>query len=72
MVRTVAGTLITCDPAAKELILYWNQKERFVLNSVLGETRVLVKTEAVESIRARFREMNDELNYDAPIGIQGE
>jgi hypothetical protein len=66
MVQSTAGTLITCDPAAKELIMHWNKTERFVLKSI-DERRVLVKTESVELIHQRFRELNDELNYDAPM-----
>ncbi len=45
------GTLITCDPAARELILYWSQTERFVLKSDLGPTKLLVKADSVELIQ---------------------
>ena len=33
----------------------------------VDDTHVLVKTDSVERIRELFRELNDELNYDAPI-----
>lgn len=68
MVRTTGGTLITCDAAARELILYWNQSEKFVLKADLGDNVLLVKPEAVELIRKRLQQMNDELNYDPPLG----
>ena len=46
--------------------MHWNRTERFVLKSI-GETQVLVKTEAVERIQTLFRELNDELNYEPPV-----
>lgn len=52
-VRTTAGTLISCDPAARELILFWSATERFVLKSDLGPDKLLVKTEAVELIQVK-------------------
>ncbi len=54
--RTTEGTLITCDAAARELIIFWSQTERFVLKSDLGPNKLLVKTDSVELIRVRVGE----------------
>lgn len=59
---------MTIDAAAKELIMFWNQKERFVLVEIDDE-HILVKSDAVEVIRQRLKDMNDELNYDAPLEV---
>ncbi len=71
MVRTTEGTLIECDPAARELIMFWGQKDRFVLKSDLGPTHLLVKTEAVADIQQRLRALNDELNFTAGLHTTG-
>jgi hypothetical protein len=68
MVRTTEGTLIECDEAARELILFWSQKERFVLKSDLGPRHLLVKSDAVPFIQQKLREHNDELHFTAQTG----
>ncbi len=51
MVRVLAGgTLIRCDAAARELLLYWSEREKFVMR-VIDSEHLLVKT-AVSGARA--------------------
>lgn len=63
--------MITCDPAARELILHWSLTERFVLKADLGPTKLLVKKEAVALIQQKLKEHNDELNFTAKIDATG-
>lgn len=68
MVRPQPGTLIRCDPAARELLLHWSEREKFVLREVDAH-HLLVKTDSLAFIRERFEAMNDELNFVAPLEV---
>ena len=72
MVRTTEGTLIECDEAARELILFWSQKDRFVLKSDLGPRHLLVKSDSVAFIQQKLRDLNNELNFTPKEGEGGE
>ncbi|KDN37311.1 nucleotide excision repair, TFIIH, subunit [Tilletiaria anomala UBC 951] len=55
--RAVKGTLLTCDPAVKQLILVINEQMVFVIED-LDETHLLIDPSMVEAMRIR---LDDEL-----------
>ncbi|PWN99219.1 nucleotide excision repair, TFIIH, subunit [Tilletiopsis washingtonensis] len=48
--KAIKGSLLTCDPAVKQLILQLNERMRFVIQD-LDETHLLVSTDRVEWMR---------------------
>ncbi|CEH18040.1 nucleotide excision repair tfiih subunit [Ceraceosorus bombacis] len=48
--KAIKGSLLTCDPAVKQLILAINERVRFVIQD-LDETHLLISTDKVEWMR---------------------
>ncbi|SCZ89258.1 BZ3500_MvSof-1268-A1-R1_Chr1-1g01063 [Microbotryum saponariae] len=68
MVKAVKGTLVTCDPAAREILLQLDDLEashggqRFVVQK-LDETHILIASDGVESVLQQLQLELEKNNY---------
>ncbi|CAF4983695.1 unnamed protein product [Rotaria sp. Silwood1] len=68
MVNVVKGSLIKCDPAVKQYLVYLDETlafgEKFILHN-LDEQHLFVQTSAVPMIKEKLQEQIDKISYDS-------
>jgi len=67
MVNVTKGTLIECDPAMKQFLLFLDENmklgSRFIIQD-LDETHVFVSTDVVEQLKAKIDDFMDQVQAE--------
>ncbi|KAJ1935644.1 hypothetical protein FBU59_005320, partial [Linderina macrospora] len=62
MVKAVKGTLIECDPAAREVLLKLNQKDKFIIEE-LDSTHLFITSSHLERVRGVLDQLMNDNTY---------
>ena len=69
MVNVSKGSLIKCDPAIKQYLIYLDETlafgDKFILHN-LDEQHLFVQTSYVAMIKEKLQEQIDKISYDPP------
>ncbi|KAJ2000040.1 hypothetical protein GGH92_009793 [Coemansia sp. RSA 2673] len=63
MVKALKGTLIECDPAAREVLLKLNTKDKFIIED-LDSTHLFISSTHLERVQRALDELMDTNTYD--------
>ncbi|KAJ2890492.1 hypothetical protein GGI21_006151 [Coemansia aciculifera] len=63
MVKAVKGTLIECDPAAREVLLKLNSKDQFIIED-LDNTHLFINSTHLERVQLALDELMNSNTYE--------
>ncbi|KAJ2740298.1 hypothetical protein GGI20_005885 [Coemansia sp. BCRC 34301] len=63
MVKAVKGTLIECDPAAREVLLKLNTKDQFIIED-LDNTHLFINSTHLERVQRALDELMNSNTYE--------
>ncbi|KAJ2452018.1 hypothetical protein GGH95_001071 [Coemansia sp. RSA 1836] len=63
MVKAVKGTLIECDPAAREVLLKLNTKDQFIIED-LDTTHLFINSTHLERVQRALDELMNSNTYE--------
>ncbi|KAJ2355774.1 hypothetical protein IWW50_002153 [Coemansia erecta] len=66
MVKTIKGTFIECDPAAREVLLRLNSEEKFIIED-LDTTHLFINSKFLQRIQTALDELMDSNTYKANV-----
>lgn len=69
MVKALKGTIVKCDPAMKQLLLFLNDEEKFIIED-LDETHVLIDRSYVSKLKTRFKAALEENIFSTKDGTE--
>ncbi|KAJ1917772.1 hypothetical protein H4219_003026 [Mycoemilia scoparia] len=68
MVRSHKGTLVTCDPVSRVVLLNLDKKYGFVIRD-LDNTHLFIESSRLEEVKHMFEKIMDQNSYKADIKV---